>query len=55
MSLDHLSQKSTPMNQQTIELVVPDILFHTEGKVAEETVLLIKDQPERLDDKQNKD
>ena len=45
------------MNQQTIELIIPDILFHPENKnqkngqaLIRETVNLIQDLPEEDED-----
>ena len=43
MSIDHLSKNKSAFNQQTTELIIPDILFHPGGKVVDETVKLLQD------------
>ena len=44
MHIENLSKHSTLFNEQTVELLVPDILHHPADKVVPETLLLIQDQ-----------
>ena len=61
MNINHLKSKWSPLNQQTIDLMIPDILFHpfcssfktnnkffyeSEGKVVPETIKLFYDSQE---------